>query len=268
MEQHVILTLGRSGSNTLRDMINQSPDALNFGEVLGDWNSIRTWQKRLPFIPNDNEAFLDWVLTQKAFIKTVNAGRSLRKYAAGEKHAVKSFRQIKTFGIKDFSRNFHEFNLENYLIDRPHIKVVGLIRPNVIDRMLSNAMLGATGVIEVRQTTASSRKTIHIDPSKISSLIDDIETENAALEHMLALLPDKQKHILNYDDLFGSEDSRQSEMTKVFEFLGVQHVHTQERMKKIIRTPINEVIENFDECLTAVEGTPHAKLLLANLKTA
>ena len=36
MERHVILTLGRSGSNTLCDMLNQHPEVLNFGEVLAE----------------------------------------------------------------------------------------------------------------------------------------------------------------------------------------------------------------------------------------
>ena len=65
MDRHMILTLGRSGSNTLRDMLNQNPEVLNFGEVLGPWTDMRRLQKRLPLIPKDNVAYLDFILTSR-----------------------------------------------------------------------------------------------------------------------------------------------------------------------------------------------------------
>ena len=261
MDRHVVLTLGRSGSNTLCDMLNQNPAVLNFGEVLGEWNAIRTWQKRLPFIPKDDEGFLNWVLYSRAFLRTVNGIRSVRKLASGPRGSAKRMRDIQTWGIKDFSLNFNRLGLSDYLDTRPDLKVVGLLRQDVVDRMISNAMLGVTGVIKTTSAETGKRKTLRIDPEKVAALLTDIEVENAELEAMLDRLPENRKHVIRYEDLFTDQDLRHATMTGVFEFLGVAPVRTEERMVKIIRTPVNEVIENFDDCVAAVKGTHHEDLL-------
>ncbi|WP_306114917.1 MULTISPECIES: sulfotransferase [unclassified Roseovarius] len=261
MDRHVILTLGRSGSNTLCDMLNQNPAVLNFGEVLGEWNAVRKLQRRVPLTPRGDEAFLDWVLYSGAFLRMVNSVRSLRKTMSGNRAAAKPLRDIETWGIKDFSLNFTRFGLSDYLDTRPDLKVVGLLRQDVVDRMISNAMLGATGVIKTTSANSGGRKTLRIDPGQIAALLTDIETENAELEEMLDRLPDPRKHVISYEDLFTDPDRRHETMTGVFDFLGVAPIRTEERMVKIIRTPVNEVIENFEECVAAVKGTPHEELL-------
>ena len=263
MERHVVLTLGRSGSNTLCDMLNQSPEVLNFGEVLGEWNAIRKLQKKLPFVPREDKAFLDWVLYSDAFLRVVNIIRSTKKTLSGKGSAAKSMRGIKTFGIKDFSLNFIRFGLSDYLDNHPDLKVVGLLREDVVDRMISNAMLGATGVIKTTSAKSGGRKTLRIDPAQISALLTDIETENADLDAMLARLPAGRKKIIRYDDLFSDQDKRHETMTEVFEFLDVSPIRTEERMVKIIRASVSDVIENFDDCVAAVQGTPHEALLRA-----
>jgi len=122
-------------------------------------------------------------------------------------------------------------------------------------------MLGATGVIKTTSASSGSRKTLSIDPSTISALLADIETENAELDGMLARLPEERKCVIRYEDLFTDQERRHATMTAVFEHLGVTPVRTEERMVKIIRTPVNEVIENFEDCVDAVRGTHHEKLL-------
>lgn len=261
MDRHVILTLGRSGSNTLRDMLNQSPEVLNFGEVLGEWNTIRKLQRKAVFLPRSDEAFLDRVLYSGSFLRAVNTIRSVRKSASGDRGAIKRIGGIKTFGIKDFSLNFMRYGLSGYLDARPDIKVIGLVRDDVVERMVSNAMLGATGVVENRGGEDGGPRRLSLDPSRMAELLTDIETENADLHAMLDRLPQSRKYIIRYDDLFSDQDSRQRIMTEAFEFLGVRPVQTQERMRKIIRKPVNEVIKNFDDCLEAVRGTHHEALL-------
>ena len=262
MDRHIILTLGRSGSNTLRDMLNQSPHILNFGEVLGDWNGIRKAQRRLPFLPRSDEAFLDWVLMSDSFPRLANGLRSIRKRVSGEGAAAKPFGGIQSYGIKDFSLNFERCKLTGYLAQRPGIKVIGLIREDVVDRMISNAMLGATGVVAARGGQGGGKR-LMIDPAGIAALLADIETENAGLDRMLAGLPPERVRVVRYDDLFSDAAGRQAVMAGVFAFLGVPAVTTEERMSKIIRLPVSEVIENFEACLQAVRGTPHEALLRA-----
>ncbi len=261
MQRHIVLTLGRSGSNTLCDMLNQNPAVLNFGEVLGEWNMIRKLQRRIPLLPRSDEAFLDWVLYSDRFVRMVNSTRSLRKRLAGQPEAAKPLRDIKTYGIKDFSLNFQRFGLSGYLDAHPDLKVIGLKREDVVDRMISNAMLGATGVVKSTGDGAGKRKTLRIDPAHIAALLRDIETENAELDAMLARLPDHRKYVIRYDDLFSDQQTRNDIMQALFAFLEVPAVDTRERMVKIIRDPVTDVIENFEDCVAAVKGTPHEDLL-------
>lgn len=261
MENHIILTLGRSGSNTLRDMLNQSPEVLNFGEVLGHWNPIRKAQQRLPLLPRDDAAYLDWILTSRTLPRAANLVRSVRKGLGGQRSQVKRFSEIRTFGIKDFSLLFHRYGISEYLDERPAIKVIGLERTQVVDRMISNAMLGETGVVEVRGGDDGRKRTLRIDPQRIGGMLDAIAEENSQLDAMLSRLPESRVRRVQYHDLFAADGRQQQLMDKLFEFLGVASVPVQERMTKIIKAPVNEVIENFGECVAAVQGTAHEALL-------
>ena len=263
MDRHMILTLGRSGSNTLRDMLNQNPEVLNFGEVLGPWTDMRRLQKRLPLIPKDNVAYLDFILTSRHFPRIANTMRNLRLKAGKGAGTPKRLGQIRTFGVKDFSLTLRRAGLADYLAARPAIKVIGLVRENIVDRMISNAMLGATGVVEMRRDPGSGARGLTIDPNRIAGMLDEIAAENADLRAMLdALLPDRVRTI-RYEDLFSDPDTRQPTLSACFDFLGVRDWAPQERMVKIIRTPVSQTITNFDACLAAVKGTPHEDLLRA-----
>ena len=132
-------------------------------------------------MPRNDEAFLDWVLYSNAFLTGVNSMRTLRKRLSGEGAHAKPRGQIKTFGIKDFSPNFHRYGLADYLDKRLDIKVIGLIREDVVDRMISNAMLGATeGMAAIHER--GTRKQPQIDRARIATVLSDIEHENAQLD--------------------------------------------------------------------------------------
>lgn len=263
MRRHVILTIGRSGSNTLRDMLNQSPEVLNFGEVLGEWNAVRKLQRRLGLFRGADAAYLDFILGARTFRFAANTHRSWSKRRAGQPQAVKRLRDVRTVGIKDFSLNFQRYGLMDYLPARPDIKVVGLIRDDVVGRMISNARLGATGVVALQAgQSGPGGGTLRIEPGRIGEMLATIERENALLAEMLEALPAENRLVVRYDDLYRSPEARNAVMEEVFGFLGVPPVATAERMRKIITAPVSEVIENFDACLHAVRGTPHEALLL------
>lgn len=263
MQRHIILTLGRSGSNTLQDMLNQSPQVLNFGEVLGEWNWIRKVQRKGLLLPSNDQEFLNFVIYSPRFVWLANAVRSTRKRIRGDSQAAKSFKQIKTYGIKEFSLNFKQYGLQDYLLEQSDLKVVGLVRENILDRMISNAMLHQTGVVLVRQDADRSDRKIFIDPARIVDLLSDIETENVQLRRMLEQVPEDRVRTISYDELFKDSRTQQRIMREVFQFLGVDPVTVHARMSKIIKLPVDQLIENFDECLKAVDGSKYEPLLLS-----
>lgn len=263
MENHIVLTLGRSGSNTLCDMLNQSPEVLNYGEVLGEWTRTRKLRSALPFLWRSDEAFLDWILTSGAFRRVANAERNLRKRWSGRPRDIKRAGAIRTVGIKEFSLNFRRFGISDRLLQRPGLKVVGLVRRDVVDRMVSNALLGATGVVAARPGSEDRRPRLRLDPARIASMIETIEAENRELDGMLGRAPADRRLVIRYEDLYADEASRAATMRAVFEFLEVEPILPAARMRKIVREPVSELVENFDDCLAAVRGTHHEALLRA-----
>ena len=260
--RHVILTLGRSGSNSLRDMLNQSPEVLNYGEVLGEWNAVRKAQRRLGLFRGDDARYLDWLISGGTFLRAANAARNLGRIRTRRFDQTKARAGIQTIGFKDFSMNFEKYGLRDYLRAREDIQVIGLLREGVADRMVSNAMLGATGVVKLPSADGGGGpRRLRIDPDEIAGLLETIEHENRVLEEMLAELPAARVHVMRYAELFSGDETRQELMDAAFRFLDVAPVQTETRMRKIIRTPIDRTIENFDDCLAAVRGTRFETLL-------
>ncbi|MDA3889036.1 MAG: hypothetical protein PF443_09600 [Allgaiera sp.] len=263
MRNHIVLTLGRSGSNTLCDMLNQSPEVLNYGEVLGHWTKMRKLKNKVPFLWRSDEAFLQWILTSRLLRGAANAERNLRKRREGKPGEVKHLGAVRTIGVKEFSLNFERYGISERILHRPGMKVIALVRRNVVDRMVSNARLGATGVVKVGEGDDRGSRGLTIDPAQIAGLLRAIETENASLEALIERLPDAAKYVIRYEELYRDEATRAAIMHDAFAFLGVTPIHPQTRMRKIITQPITEVIENFDDCLAAVRGTHHEDLLRA-----
>ena len=261
MKRHVLLTIGRSGSNTLCDMLNQSPQVLNFGEVLGEWNQIREYQRALRLFRNSDEAYLDFILNSHAFHFVANTHRNWRKRRTNAVEAVKRLGNVQTVGVKDFSLNFQRYGLTDFLEKRPEIQVIGLVREDVVGRMISNAQLGATGVVALRTGQDRVGGTLWIDPAHISEMLTTIERENAFLAQMLASLPSHRVLVIRYEDLYRDPDAKDEIMKTVFSFLNVEPIQPDVRMRKIITTPVSEVVENFEDCLVAVKGTRFEALL-------
>lgn len=264
MNRHVILTLGRSGSNTLRDLLNQHPEVFNIGEVLGPWTDPRKLQRRIPLIPQRDEAFLDWVLYSRAsYLGCWGVHRLNRLRGNGGPH--KRFGGIKSFGFKDFSMNFDRCGLLSYFKDRPDIKVIGLQRNDILARMVSAELLNRTGQVRLStdDSTEKARKpaTLRFEPGEFVEKLSVIDAENALLETMLAELPPENVLRIDYEDFYNDIPHRAAALRAAFEFLGLEPVETELRFRKIVRQPLREVIENFDDCLAATKGTRFADLM-------
>ena len=273
MQRHVILTLGRSGSNTLTDMLNQSPQVLNYGEVLGDWTQIRRLQRRTGLFRRSDAAYLDWILYARHFAFFANAARSLGRWRSGDTGAIKRLRDIRTIGIKEFSLNLRRAGLGDYIANHPDLKVVGLVRENVVDRLVSNLRMSRNGVLYVREgdgadVRAAAGRALRVEPAEMLRHLVVIEEENADLRAMLDRVPEGARLVIRYEDLFRDEASRDAVLRAAFEFLGVTPVATRVRMRKIIQRPVRDLIENFDECLEATKGTRFEAMLRAAAEPA
>jgi len=161
MDRHVILTLGRSGSNFLVDIINRHPNLLNHGKVLGDSMTVRRWQERLGLFRGDDAAWLDFLLGNRPAFHAAQAVRSAGHARGGRLTGLRSRRRLASLGIKEFSPNLRRLGLDSHLKDRPGIRVIALRRRSALDRTISSLMPGETGVVAASERTAQAVRAGH-----------------------------------------------------------------------------------------------------------
>lgn len=253
MEHHAILTMGRSGSNFLVDVLNQHPNILNAGEVLGDWTIARRMQRRIPLFGRDDRAYLTRIYDRQLFRRAANTYRTLNKLRRGARAEIKRLRDVSTFGIKDFSMLLGQGNAADFFAEREDIRVVGLIRRSEVERYLSSARLGQTGEVKTRGK-ASDRKIV-IDDAGLVDMLEIIARENQQLVDMLEAIPEHRRHVIDYNDLFSTPERTQAIVASIFEFLDQPPHPVEIRMKKIVTVPPSGLIENFEACRAAVAGT-------------
>lgn len=260
MHKHFILTLGRSGSNTLASMLNQHPSALNLGEVLGPWTRVQKLRRRLRAYGGDDARFLDAMLRPSAPVRALLAARNAGRLLSGRARERKRLGAVETIGVKDFATLLDERGLRPFLRDRSDIKVVGLVRSDPLDRTISWKMLDSTGVVSTSKARGGHR-TLEIPPQELLDGLRSVQAENQLLADMLGEIPEARRHVVSYDDLYRDERSRRSTVEGIFAFLGLEPVEISIKMHKIIRQPASQVIGNREECARHLAGTEFEGIL-------
>jgi len=255
MERHFILTLGRSGSNALVDVINQHPAALNYGELLGDWMQIRGWRNRLRLWRGDDAAYLDALLADGLPLRVINGLRSFRKRRTGKAGEVQRRADLRQIGAKDFATFFEASDLRRYFLDRPDIKVVGLYRADIIARFISWQLLDQTGTVKRSLTDTSGPARITLDTATLLVNLTRVADEAALLKAMLDELPEGQVMRICYEDFFFDEQAQQATIKTLYGFLGLPAAPANMRARKINTARLRDTILNYDDCLTALTGS-------------
>ncbi|MDF2232135.1 sulfotransferase [Albimonas sp. CAU 1670] len=255
-DRHVILTMGRTGSNTLVDILNQNPEALNYGEVLGDWSPVRKIQRRLGVWRKDEAAYLDALTTNPVVIRAALGVRDLRKRLSGAGAETKRASRLKTIGIKDFTMHFSKRGLDDYLPARPDIKVIGLTRENVLARGISGAALAATGVVSSRSANAGTAPgKVRVNAAVLVERLDFIDWETRELDRLLDMIPPERVLRLSYERCYADPEATLDTAAQVYAFLGVTPIVPKIRMSKLLSRDPLEAIENADEVREALRGT-------------
>lgn len=264
MERHIILTLGRSGSNTLVNLLNQHPEILNTGEVLGDWNKVRRLRDRLGLYRGNTAAYLDALTRRSLLIRGMNTMRSLGRLTAGRPGEIKRLDRVQSLGFKEFATLMTEQGMRNWLGDRPDVKVIGLVRNDPLARLVSWQVMERTGVVASKSQKHFGDQAFEIDPTRIEEMLTTIAGENDLLIEMLGELPDERVRILRYDAFYRDEATRRQMLDDVFQFLGVKPWQPEIRMKKIVAVPPAEMIANRQECAEALKGSRFEGMLDLN----
>lgn len=261
MTRHIILTLGRSGSNALSNLLNQHPNILNVGEVLGDWNQARKLRNRLNLYPDNTAGYLDALTRRSLYMRSMIAVRNLNRLVSGKAREIKPISRIQSFGFKDFVTLLDQENGVAWLQQSEDIKVIGLVRDDVLARMISWQMLDQTGVVKSTGTHHAGQKQLHFEPEKFLEHLRTVDQETKLLVSVLKSLPSERVLSINYDDLFGSQEGMAKTIMAAYKFLGMPPFYPELKFKKIITVPPAQLIANRQECAKALVGTEFAYLI-------
>ena len=262
MNNHFILSLGRSGSNQLVDLINQHPNLLNYGEVLGEWIAVRRLQRRLGVFRNNDAGWLDFLLKNRIPFYGAQTVRAVHQFRRGDRPEIKSHKTTASLGVKESSMNLHRFGLGNYLFERPGLKVISLRRLSTLDRTISSLMLHETGVVLAHKHGPNTQRApVTIEPARFVRALNAVAEENAELDRITAALPPQRVHRITYEQTFTDPESLPKRIDELYRFLDVGSFEPRVRMRKILPRDPAEVIANFSDCRDAAIGAGLERLL-------
>ena len=139
------------------------------------------------------------------------------------------------------------------------MRIIYLWRENVLDTNFSNYFARATGVWHYRSNDSNRPDLkIRIDPDELHRSLDK---STQFLKEERDVLSGRSFCEVNYERDLLSSEHRDVAMQRIQEFLGVtQHV-LKSPLKKSVKRPIADLIENYDEIVRALEDTPYALML-------
>lgn len=256
---HVIFTNGRSGSNYVSNLLNAHPLVTNYGEVMGESSPAFRLQKRWNTWGDSTEEYLDTVLESRAYFEMAQAYSAVQHLRRREQPNHKRWSTTQSVGFKEFGIRFERRGLDEYLADRPDIRVISLVRENTFDRVVSVNRLGQTH--EVLATDSDSRSSdapIRIPVERFLSDLAVFEDEKLyQLEIVNALSTDRVLHV-TYEELFVSEASQVQYRARLFDLLEVSDADVSSSHRKLSNKPVSERISNYEEIHQAVAATRFA----------
>mgnify|MGYP001800029565 CR=1 FL=1 len=261
MQRHLILTNGRSGSNYLKSLLNQHPQVVNYGEVLGDWTIPYNLHKHFGLGCSSYEYYLDYIYSSKVFFYLAQVYSGYSKIIKKEKINFKNINQIATIGVKDFSINFVSRNIENYLREREDILVINLFRINSLKRLISLQSMKRSGVVMSRSNNEKVKSKLNLPTNNLLQKLEIFEKEKKQQFSLLSQID--QKMILNiaYEDYFSSAASQENYNHKIFEFLEVAEMNVKSNLTRILPDKISDKLENYEEVAQTLSGTEYETYL-------
>lgn len=221
-QRFVILCLGRTGSTHLQSMLDHHSQACCWGEVFGEG-------KPPTFAASgtgDAGEFIDELLA------------SCEGRAAGFKLPINSIRLTPTAA-------------ELVRAD-PAIAVIRLSRRNGLAQLVSRQLLASTGVSQSIFGSYGDA-TVRIEPQACLRALERIDEEEAELDGIAA---GHATFAIDYEEL--AEVERLEQLQR---FLGLEPEPLRSWFERLRTKPLSETVENWDELVAALSGTPYEPLL-------
>lgn len=235
-QNFLILTHPRSGSTLLTEGLNSLPAVVSYGELL---------------TPN----YIDYMVSgyrdtqMMRYLRRKMPARFLAEFVYGPYSP-----QIRAVGFKLFPEHF-DYKLEflagrQWLLDNPQLKVLRLVRRNLLKYYVSLELARRTKIWRVRQPAEKPPEmTIHVDPERAAKEFLQRSTRDARYK---ALFAGHAMLDLTYEELdLHPEDS----FNRVQIFLGLDPQPVAIALRKQESRTLPEIIENYDELRRRWAGT-------------
>ncbi|WP_013324461.1 hypothetical protein [Gloeothece verrucosa] len=259
MNKHIILTNGRSGSNYISGVLNSHPHITNYGEVLGEWTVPYMIYDKFFKYRMSSESYLDYMYNSKFFFNAAQIYSAYSKIKRKEKINFKSYKQIKSLGIKEFSINFFRRNIDNYLASKKNIFVINLYRENSLARLVSIEAMTTTGIVSTQKKLGKIK--IYLNPEGILERLNIFEKEKKDQFDLIENLEQKFIFNISYEEYFASPESQRELTKKIFEFLKVEPIDVTLNQKKILSRKLSNTVENYEEIVSILKGTQYEQYL-------
>lgn len=258
MNKHIIFTNGRSGSNYIANIINQHPNAVNYGEVLGDWTLPYKIHQKIGMGGKSDTEYLEFIYKDKGFFSLAQIYSAISHAIKKETINFKNWGQIKTIGIKDFSIHFHRRNLEQFLLDNDDLLIINWYRDNSLKRLISLLNMSETGVVKKTKKDNKNKYKIVVDINSLMSSLDLIEKEKEEQLSLINKIEPKRVIQISYEDYFLSSENQQDYTQKIFQFLDLDYNNIQvsfDYHKKILSNSLPEILVNYEEVYNCLKNT-------------
>lgn len=136
-------------------------------------------------------------------------------------------------------------------IERERPRVIHLVRRNLLKMWVSRVAAEQRGLYHLEPEKAPPADRVKLDPLTLVADLEKIATEverGAGFAESRGALP------VAYEDMLAD---REATYARVFEFLGVAAwAPAEEPLRKINPDSLSELVENLDEVVDALQGTP------------
>lgn len=241
MKKFIIITTQRSGSTFFWRFLNQHPDLHVKGEM---------FLKSL----NDSSSYVNF--NSKSLMRRFNSyfgrSRNIQNYLDSFYSEVPA---AKAAGFKVMYNQISE-GFDDYLFNND-VSIIHLIRENILKIIVSAESARVRNLYHAEKETKIEKIKVRINTN---NLLEIIQNKYAAVQSH----KDRYKNLPYLETYYEKiVDNFDKEISKVFEFLGVSSCDGLDvPLKKINPDSLSEIIENYDDVVNKMKGTPFENFLI------
>ena len=262
---YILMRRGRVGSHALSNQLEQHPEIVAQSEFMAPHRNLHLGGGTLPLLRQP----LKWLCPHKGYLESlINMSQILWRNAS-----QRAGRHLRAYGFTFLRGDRHVLGLNHtQMLERFKRQGVGhfifLERRNAVREYISSLQAIRNDLWHVRTyetIPAQYKSTLHVDLNDgLLALLDDKLAYNRRMRsrieeaERLERSDERWLHLTYEDDI---ENDPGVGYAKVCEFLGVEVVPVVCKTRRLNAAPLSEIIENYDECVEYLRGTPYEKML-------